>query len=76
VGERERDTVRGILGERMRELEVLFAIAKESEKKGKKRVKTVSKKEKESRHGAQESPTLRKGERQRKNYGERESEKI
>jgi hypothetical protein len=37
-------------------------------------VKTVRKKERESRHGAQESPTLRKGERQRKNYGERESE--
>ena len=45
-------------------------------KNRKKRVNTVSKKEKESRHGAQESPTLRKGERQRKNYGERESEKI
>jgi len=30
----------------------------------------VRKKERECRHGAQESPTLRKGERQRKNYGE------
>jgi len=67
VGERERDRVGGILGERMRELEVLFASAKESEEKGKKRVKKVIKKEKESRHGAQESPVLRKGERQRKN---------
>jgi len=37
-------------------------------------VKTVRKKERENRHGAQESPTLRKGERQRKNYGEIESE--
>jgi len=37
-------------------------------------VKTVRKNESESRHGAQESPTLRKGERQRKNYGEIESE--
>jgi len=33
-------------------------------------VKTVRKKERESGHGTQESPTLRKGERQRKNYGE------
>ena len=39
------------------------------------RVKMVRKNERESRHGAQESPTLlRKGERQRKNYGETESE--
>ena len=45
-------------------------------KNRKKRVNTVSKKEKESRHGAQESPALRKGERQRKNFGERGSEKI
>jgi len=37
-------------------------------------VKTGRKKERESHHGAQESPVLRKGERQRKNYGERESE--
>jgi len=37
-------------------------------------VKTVIKKERESRHGAQGSPTLRKGERQKKNYGEIESE--
>jgi len=36
-------------------------------------VKTARKKERESCHGAQESPTLRKGERQRKNYGEIES---
>jgi len=35
-------------------------------------VKTGRKKEIESNHGAQESPVLRKGERQRKNYGERE----
>jgi len=33
-------------------------------------VKTVRKNERESRHCAQESPTLKKGERQRKNYGE------
>ena len=46
---------------------------KESEKK-KMRVKTVRKKERSSRHGAQESPTLMKGERQRKNYGDIESE--
>ena len=37
-------------------------------------MKTGRKKEIESHHGAQESPVLRKGERQRKNYGERESE--
>jgi len=37
-------------------------------------VKTVKKKERECRHSAQESPTWRKGERQRKNYGEVESE--
>jgi len=36
-------------------------------------VKTGRKKEIESHHGAQESPVLRKGERQRKKYGERES---
>jgi hypothetical protein len=50
-----------------------LASVKESEKR-KRRVKTVRKKERECRHGAQESPTLRKGERQRKNYGEVESE--
>jgi len=37
-------------------------------------VKIGRKKERESHHGAQESPVLRKGERQRKNCGERESE--
>jgi len=42
--------------------------------KRKRRMKTVRKKERKCRHGAQESPALRKGERQRKNYGEVESE--
>jgi len=37
-------------------------------------VKTGRKKERESHHGAQESPVLRKGERQRKNYRAREIE--
>jgi len=37
-------------------------------------VKIDRKKEIESHHGAQESPVLRKGERQRKNYKERESQ--
>ena len=46
-----------------------MASVKESEKR-KRRVKTVREKERECRHGAQESPTLRK----RKNYGEVESE--
>jgi len=40
----------------------------------KRRVKTGRMKEIERHHGAQESPVLRKGERQRKKYGERESE--
>jgi len=62
------------LGER-RELEVLLASVKESEKK-KRRVKTVRNQERESHHGSQESPTSRKGERQKKNYGEIESEEM
>jgi len=37
-------------------------------------MKTGRKKEIESNYGAQESPVLRKGERQRKVYRERESE--
>jgi len=41
-----------------------LASVKESEEK-KRRVKTVRKKERECRHGAQESPTLRKGDRER-----------
>ena len=43
---------------------------------GKRRVKTGGKKEIESHHGVQESPVLRKGERERKNYGERERGKL
>jgi len=64
------------LGERIRELEVLSASEKESERASeqeKRRVKTGRKKERESHHGAPESPALREGGRQRKNCGERES---
>ena len=77
MGEKERKRVGWGLGERIRELEVLLASEKESERASeheKRRVKIVKKKERDSLHGAQESPTLRKGERQRKKYGEIESE--
>jgi len=47
---------------------------KESEKKKKESENSEKERESESRHGVQETPTLRKGERQRKNYGEIESE--
>ena len=63
VGETERERARGGLGERIRELEVLLASEKESERASeqeKRRVKTGRKKEIESHHGAQESPALRK----------------
>jgi len=56
MGESERDREGVGLWEILRELEVLLASVKESEKKekGKRRVKTVREKEKESCHGAQE----------------------
>jgi len=72
MGERKRDRMGGVLGER-RELKVPLASVKQSEKR-KRKVKTVRKKETEGLHRAQENPTLRKGERQRKKYGEIESE--
>jgi len=76
VGEREIESVGGGFGERIRKLEVLLASKKESERasKEKGKWKTGRKQELEIHHGAQGTPVLKKGERQKKNYGERESE--
>ena len=47
---------------------------KKASKKEKRRVRDREKEERETHLGAQKTPALREGERQRKNYGERESE--
>jgi len=73
VGERESDRMGGGIRGEMIVRGPVSECEREREK-GKRRVKTVRKKERESLHGAQESSTLRNGERQRKNYGEIESE--
>ena len=60
--------------ERIRELEVLLASVKESEKKEKGESENSEKERERELSRRARTPTLRRGERLRKNYGERESE--
>ena len=76
MGERERDREGGRLWKRIRELEVLLASVKESEKKGKGEWKQWERK-RERAVKARKNPCFeegRKTQRQRKNYRVRESE--
>jgi len=71
---RKRESGVGVGGENKRIRGPVSEWEKERASRRKGEWETGRKKERETHHGAQENPALRKGERQRKNYGERESE--